>query len=224
MTLTVRPGSAIGIAEAKRHARLLAIREARRSANMVRRLHHHAVRTDDMEATRRFYEDLLGLPLVSSLKGATPSPDGTPTPFVHCFFELGDGSLLAFFQLAPGKGEPADKLPRDGIDHHIALAVPDCGDLVGLKARLDDAGFASCGINHGFCYSLYTRDPNGMLLELTADAPDELERNEAGTATAHDVLAGWLAGRHEVPAVPELPMKFPLQTSPRQEILEIIRG
>lgn len=43
----------------------------------------------------------------------------------------------------------------------------------------------NCGINHGFCYSLYVRDPNGMLVEFTADAPNELELSEAAAASAH---------------------------------------
>jgi catechol-2,3-dioxygenase len=47
---------------------LKSVRDARWDRNRVRRLHHHAVRTDDMEATRRFYEDILGLPMVIAMK------------------------------------------------------------------------------------------------------------------------------------------------------------
>jgi catechol 2,3-dioxygenase-like lactoylglutathione lyase family enzyme len=100
------------------YAQLRAIRDARRRNNKVRRLHHHAVRTDDMEATRRFYEDLLGMPMVAAMRGLTDRHLGGGTPFLHCFFELGDGSSLAFFQFAPETSGPADKLPPDGIDHH----------------------------------------------------------------------------------------------------------
>ena len=52
----------------KRQTQLQIARGARRAGNRIRRLHHHAVRTDDMEATRHFYEDVVGTPLVSALK------------------------------------------------------------------------------------------------------------------------------------------------------------
>jgi len=224
MTLTAKPGNAIHVGEAKRHARLLATREARRSATSIRRLHHHAVRTDDMEKTRRFYEDLLGMPLVASMKGTIRSPGAEELPFLHCFFELGDGSSLAFFQLAPGRSDPADRMPRDGIDHHLALALPDAGELLRLKGRLDEAGIASCGTNHGFCYSLYLRDPNGLLLELTTDAADELERTEPAVASAHALLAEWMSGDFAPTNTRERPMPFPLPTSPREASLRLIRG
>jgi len=101
---------------------LKAVRNARRSRNRVRRLHHHAVRTDDMETTRRFYEESLD------------RIGGEAVPFLHCFFELGDGGLLAFFQFPLEAYGPADKLPRDPIDHHIAVAVAEFSDIEAVKA------------------------------------------------------------------------------------------
>src|SRR5258708_22991175 len=97
---------------------LRAVRFARRTQNRIRRLHHHAVRTDDMEATRRFYEDLLGMPMVAALKESINfGDDGGSTPFLHCFFEMGDGSSLAFFQFLPEAYGPATNLPKDWIYH-----------------------------------------------------------------------------------------------------------
>ena len=81
--------------------KLEATRALRRRRNKIRRLHHHAVRTDDMEATRRFYEDLLGMPMVAALKASLDHGTGGEEPFLHCFFEMGDGSCLAFFQFLP---------------------------------------------------------------------------------------------------------------------------
>jgi glyoxylase I family protein len=207
------------------YAQLRAIRDARRRNNKVRRLHHHAVRTDDMEATRRFYEDLLGMPMVAAMRGLTDRHFGGGTPFLHCFFELGDGSSLAFFQFAPETSGPADKLPPDGIDHHIAVSVPAFDEIARLKSKFDALGYLNCGIDHGFCYSLYVRDPNGMLLELVGDAANELELTGAGAEAAHDVLAQWSAGDYSRtessgPATPP----FPLPTSPVAEIARVIRG
>ena len=56
------------------------------------------------------------------------------TPFLHCFFEMGDGGCLAFFQFLPGAREPATNLPPDGIDHHVAMAVSDFDDIVTVKS------------------------------------------------------------------------------------------
>src|SRR5258708_9075879 len=128
--------TAANTAGSEKRARLQAVRHARRSSNKTRRLHHHAVRTDDMEATRRFYEDVLGMPMVAALKDHLGRATDQETPFLHCFFEMGDGSCLAFFELAPGAHGPADKLPPDGLDHHIAMSMPDFADILPLKPNL----------------------------------------------------------------------------------------
>ena len=59
------------------------------------RLHHHAYVTTDQEATRRFYEEIAGLPLV-----ATWTEVGEGQELCHTFFGLSDGGALAFFQFA----------------------------------------------------------------------------------------------------------------------------
>jgi hypothetical protein len=71
------------------------------------------------------------------------------------------------------------------------MSVPDFDDLAELKAKLDEHGYQNCGINHGFCYSLYVCDPNGMLVEFVGDAVNELEINEAAAASAHQELTKW---------------------------------
>ena len=208
----------------KTSARFQAVRDARRSKNKIRRLHHHAVRTDDMEATRRFYEDVLEMPMVVALKEANGRGTAREEPFLHCFFEMGDGSCLAFFEFAPDAYGPADKLPTDGIDHHIAMSVPAFDDIVRFKAKFDALGYRNCGINHGFCYSLYVRDPNGMLVELVGDAPNELELNEAAAASAHDVLAEWTQKNYASDGTGHTPVDYPLPTSPLEDIVAVARG
>ena len=204
--------------------KLEATRALRRRRNKIRRLHHHAVRTADMEATRRFYEDVLGMPMVAAVKASLDHGAGREEPFLHCFFEMGDGSCLAFFQFLPDAYGPADKLPQDGIDHHIAVSVPEFDDIVRFKAKFDELGYANCGINHGVHYSLYVRDPNGMLVELAADAPKELELNEVAVASAHEELAEWCKknywGNSRQPAL----VNYPLPTSPLKDIVTVTRG
>jgi len=224
MDMTAKAAGTVAIAGPKGLAALRAMRNTRRRGNKIRRLHHHAVRTDDMEATRRFYEDVLGMPMVSALKGNVDPSTGRPTPFLHCFFEMGDGSCLAFFQFLPEVYGPATKLPRNGIDHHIAMSVAKFDDIARLKAKFDALSYPNCGINHGFCYSLYVRDPNGMLVEFVGDAANELELNEAAVAAAHDELARWNRQDYSPGDAAPVIVDYPLPTSPPEDILKVIIG
>jgi len=224
MGLSANAIAAADTAGSKKRAKLQAVRNARRSSNKIRRLHHHAVRTDDMEATRRFYEDVLGMPMVAAMKENLDLGSDRKTPFLHCFFEMGDGGCLAFFQFLPDAYGPADKLPPDAIDHHIAMSVPDFDDLARLKAKLDKLGYQSCGINHGFCYSLYVRDPNGMLVEFVGDAMNELEINETAAASAHQELVKWNNKDYSPNNLERETVSYPLPTSPVEVIAKVTRG
>lgn len=162
------------------------------------RLHHNAYVTRDMEATRHFYEDLIGMPLVATWCEADEL-FGKERVYCHCFFGLADGSALAFFQFA----NPEDAAlfgPRmpDSPFHHIALNV-DEETQARVEERLKKHGFREPQfyvLEHGYCRSIYATDPNGMILELTADNPQAAAGSELRRATAHDELKRWLAGDH----------------------------
>jgi glyoxylase I family protein len=197
-------------------------RHARRGANKIRRLHHHAVRTDDMDATRQFYEGVLGMPMVAALR--QDSGPLSSAPFLHCFFEMADGSSLAFFQFAPGTYGPATTLPKDGMDHHVAVSVGEFGEISRLKAQFDELGYPNCGIDHGFCYSLYVRDPNGILVELVNDAPNELEINEASARSAEAEFSKWRQADYSSSDLGLSSDNFPLPTSTGEDIYRVLRG
>ncbi|MFT6582587.1 MAG: catechol 2,3-dioxygenase-like lactoylglutathione lyase family enzyme [Alphaproteobacteria bacterium] len=86
---------------------------------MIKGLHHNAYRCRDSEETRQFYEDFLGLTLADAFV-IGESKTGRETPVLHSFFEMGDGSFLAFFEV-PGKA--FDFKPQHDFDLHIALEV-----------------------------------------------------------------------------------------------------
>ena len=66
---------------------------------MIKGLHHNAYRCRDSEETRKFYEDFLGLPLVNAFKiETTQTGRKTGAGVLHSFFQLDDGSCLAFFE------------------------------------------------------------------------------------------------------------------------------
>jgi len=194
---------------------------ARRRANIpVARLHHHAIRTNDMEATRAFYEDVLGMPLVNTMILPVDPSTGKPTPYVHCFFEMGDGGLIAFF-LTPHR-DKAPLLPQDGFDHHLAIKAASFDDLLKIKERAEANNHRTCGINHGICFSLYMRDPNQMLVEIVADPENELEMNERYAARAKQDWAGWMNGDRSTNEDDYSAVFYPLETSSLEEMARVI--
>jgi glyoxylase I family protein len=165
------------------------------------RLHHNAYVVKDHEANRRFLEDLLGIPLVATWCEKTYRADlGREVEFCHTFFGLKDGGALAFFQFAdPEMYEltQAKEPPKVGSHYHIALKVSD-ETYDELKGRLDAAGENFRETNHGYCKSIYTNSPDGMILEFTCDPPDVEEIDAIRRADAHSELKRWLGGDRSV--------------------------
>ncbi len=162
------------------------------------RLHHNAYVTRDQEATRHFYEDIIGLPLVATWCEADEL-FGAERVYCHTFFGLADGSALAFFQFA--KQEDREQfgpaMPFTPFTH-IALKVG-ADEQMAVEERLAAAGYeapATFVLEHGYCRSLYATDPNGLIVELTVDDAKVDEINATRRARAHEELQRWLAGDH----------------------------
>jgi glyoxylase I family protein len=153
-----------------------------------RRLHHAAWITRDQEATRHFYEDILGIPLVATWAERSPA---TGREYCHTFFAFGDGSALAFFQYADQDDNPVE-LQSPG---HIAFEC-DAETQHGIKERLEANGYQVRVTDHGYCVSLYVTDPNNLRLEFTVDHPEVERINADQQAQAHQALRRWLAGDH----------------------------
>jgi catechol 2,3-dioxygenase-like lactoylglutathione lyase family enzyme len=131
---------------------------------MIKGLHHNAYRCRDSEQTRRFYEDFLGLRLAGTLP-IEETKTGRATSALHTFYELGDGSYLAFFEVPD---MPFQFKVQHDYDLHIALEV-DEPTLAAMFERGKARGIETRGIiDHGFIHSIYFRDPNGYVIELTA--------------------------------------------------------
>ncbi len=153
----------------------------------VSRLHHYAYRCADAEETRHFYEDVLGLPLKRVVSHDHVPSTGEYAPYCHIFFELEDGSHIAFFDVFDGRGSVLAEDVPDWL-HHIALRVPDEGTLLGFKARLENAGYEVLGpVTHSVMSSIYFFDPNGHRVEFVWDHDcDDILANDA--RIAHDKL------------------------------------
>jgi catechol 2,3-dioxygenase-like lactoylglutathione lyase family enzyme len=174
--------------------------ESAMSGRMPTRLHHTAYVSKDLEKTRAFYEDIIGLPLVATWCEADVL-FGELRTYCHCFFGLADGSALAFFQFANERDQARFGPPMaPSAFHHIALAV-DAETQAAIAGRLAQAGYREPDtyvLDHGYCRSLYAHDPNGMIVELTCDAGEAVREDvvAARREGAHRELSRWLAGDH----------------------------
>lgn len=162
------------------------------------RLHHTAYVTRDLEGTRKFYEEVIGLPLVATWC-EKDELFGSERVYCHLFFALGDGGALAFFKFANPEDQAlfGPKMPETPF-HHIALNV-DAETQRDIEQRLKAAGYTEPRmyvLEHGYCRSVYVTDPNGLILEFTRDHPQVQKINETRRASAHADLKRWIAGDH----------------------------
>lgn len=156
---------------------------------MIKGLHHSAYRCRDSEETREFYEDFLGLPLVNAFE-ITETQTGRKTSVLHSFFQMDDGSCLAFFE-APDRA--FEFKAQHDFDLHIALEV-DMPTLHEMLAKGKSMGMETRGISdHGFIHSIYFRDPNGYVVELAARVGDETASLDEQRANATAALNAWQA-------------------------------
>lgn len=162
------------------------------------RLHHHAFVVRDHEINRRFFEDILGMPLVATWCERVFNVDvQREVDYCHTFFALADGSALAFFQFADEELYERCKpiFPKSPGFHHIALKV-EPQTYAEIDQRLATAGIARRQVDHGYCRSLYVSSPDGLRLEFTADPENAAAIAVRRRADAHAELARWLQGDH----------------------------
>ncbi len=135
---------------------------AERPSPSARGVHHVALLCADVERTIRFYQGVLEFPLTEIFENRDYKGSN------HFFFDIGNGNLLAFFDL-PGLdlGPYAEVL---GGLHHMAISV-EPERWAGLKANLQEAGV---DYEEESGTSVYFRDPDGARIELIADPLGEM--------------------------------------------------
>ena len=168
------------------------ITKPRTAAELPARLHHNAYVCADQERTRRFYEDILGLPLIATWIERAEM-DGRAVSFCHTFFGLGDGGALAFFNFQDPELQARFTPQAQPAYVHIALKVsPATQDAI--RGRCEAADVATRTLDHGYCTSLYLTDPDGLRLDFTRDVENVDAIDAHQRATAHASLARWTAG------------------------------
>ena len=171
---------------------------------MFGRLHHIAYRCRDAQRTVDFYTKVVGLKYVAGLvppENSKPSwplnEPGKParrvvekeSDSIHIFFELGDGSYLAFFDVPGAQDDAGD--PTPWWVKHIAFEVEDMKALTEGKARLEAHGVQVLGPkDHGMCQSIYFMDPDGHRLEMTVRT-EQVDTWQKLESQAQKELAKW---------------------------------
>jgi catechol 2,3-dioxygenase-like lactoylglutathione lyase family enzyme len=186
----------------------------------LRGVHHLALCTDDMKATTDFYVDVVGMPLVHVMKvppglGVGPGNRGNP-PYEevrHYFFDMGNDSLLAFFEIPKG-AEPAGNRNAIGAMQHCAFVVSQ-QRFREVEERLKTNGIDYVGPLPQMpgLIGIYFYDPNGIRLEFACQPEDGEDPDVMGCVTmtkaeARDELASlpgatpaWIEKR--IAALPE---------------------
>ena len=103
-----------------------------------------------MKKTVDFYVEVLGMPLVHAMKvppglGTGPRNRGNP-PYEdirHYFFDMGNDSLLAFFEIPKGKEPQANRNAIGGMQHCAFVVTPQ--HLAEIEQRLKNRGIEYIG-------------------------------------------------------------------------------
>ena len=161
----------------------------------VQRIHHIAYVVRDQGATRHFYEDVLGFPLVATWAEIGPFPGfgDRMIDYCHTFFALPDGSALSFFAFSDEEVYRTLR-NRNGIAHVAITATPD--QQTAMREHLERSGYHPLFVDHGYVQSLYVQDPDHLQVEFTTESSNSPNVATWQQETAHDTLARWLAGDH----------------------------
>ena len=153
--------------------------------------HHLALACRDIQAIHEFYEGLMGFELVKVEIG--PVREGGWAK--HFFYRMEDDhKFIAFWELhdVPGTENLETNISKAaGVPehiNHISFDVQGMDDLQRRKQQWLDAGLKVMEIDHNWCHSIYTRDPNGILVEfcVTTGSFTATDREKALRALAAD--------------------------------------
>ncbi|MBM3375169.1 MAG: VOC family protein [Betaproteobacteria bacterium] len=135
----------------------------------IQRLHHVAYRCIDAKQTVQWYEKYLNMKFVLAIAEDQVPSTKAPDPYMHVFLDMGEGNILAFFELPNSPPMGRDTNTPDWVQH-LAMKVDSIDTLLQTKARLEADGIAVVGpTDHTIFKSIYFFDPNGHRLELAVD-------------------------------------------------------
>jgi catechol 2,3-dioxygenase-like lactoylglutathione lyase family enzyme len=145
--------------------------------------------THDMEATLEFYEQVLGC-RTRVCEMIHPETGGA---IRHAFLDIGNGEFFAFMECNDVKGVAEDfdaginrGLGIGGGMFHFSFKVADAVELEKKRLELAEKGVTVTDVvDHGWCKSIYFRDPNHLQLEfccLTVELGEDQIRDRRSEA------------------------------------------
>lgn len=165
---------------------------------LVKSLHHVAYRCKNAKETAEFYTRALGLKYKMAVSADTVLSTGEYSPHFHLFFEMEDGSSVAFFEVPESPEMGFDPNTPDWVQH-LALRVGSMDELLAAKKRLQDMGIEVLGpADHKICQSIYFHDPSGHRLEL-AFPTETPQMVSAMQNAAETMLDAWDKTKRAVP-------------------------
>jgi glyoxylase I family protein len=160
---------------------------------MLKKLHHVAYRCRDAAETVEFYTKVIGLPFSGAFVQDFVPSIRIPAPHCHVFFQMEDGSYIAFFEIL-GSTERMVPVEHDWAQH-LALEVASEERAETVAARLRARGGEVNGpVKHGaMSRSWYFFDPSGHRLEMYVRQPEDHVAWEKLKTTADADMARWQA-------------------------------
>ena len=147
--------------------------------------HHLALAAKDMAETHAFYEDVMGFELVK-VEIAPVMGGGWGK---HFFYRIDgdDSKFIAFWELNNVPDQENIKYDLNEAantpagTNHISFDVHTLSELEAWRGKWNAAGLDVLEIDHNWCRSVYTRDPNGNMVEfcLTTGSFENSERERA---------------------------------------------
>lgn len=162
--------------------------------------HHVAVATRDLPAVHAFYAEAMGFRL--DRVNVAPTPDGGWAR--HAFYDTGNGEMIAFWDIHddPKVGDFDSSISRGlGLPewtNHLAFAAETLDALATARDRWLANGHDVAEIDHGWCTSIYTMDPNGIMVEWCCTTAPVTDQDRA------DAHAWLTAAEPPLNAVPDI--------------------
>lgn len=145
--------------------------------------HHIAITTRDIKASHEFYTGAMGFELAKVQVG----PSGERGFAKHLFYDTGDGQMFAIWDFHDPDLTPdfptaiSTALGLPFWANHIAFHARDLADIARRRERWLAHGVDVMEIDHGWCTSIYAKDPNGVMVEFCTSTRElnQADREEA---------------------------------------------
>ncbi|HEX5613815.1 MAG TPA: VOC family protein [Acidimicrobiia bacterium] len=129
---------------------------------------HVALATKDLDATHRFYTEVMGFRLAKVVVAPTPDATGWAR---HVFYDCGGGQFIAFWDLhdptiTDYPTDLSESIGLPGWVNHLAWDGTDEETYQAHLRRWRAHGHTVAEVDHGFCKSIYIADPNGIMVEF----------------------------------------------------------